>query len=190
MPRMNWRWVKKKKEMCRQRDGDVCWVDKCMTGDQYRAKYGKDLELDHRDGRIDNNEDSNLGLATHKCNCKKNPRRKGKHPNLLKIKRVKKFTMREREWDKEPLRINSAEMKKNIEAEPVFRRYVERLVRKYGAVENKDLVDSCAEIAGISQQTGRKYLDKLCAKYTGKYEYWKNPKNDQWYVRLKRKDNA
>lgn len=134
--------------LLKARDGEYChWC-----GEKgYKKKGRNQLDIE----RVDNTkgyEDGNIAFAHHRCNIKKDPRGVGRFsPRALTSD------------DVEPKLTRSAEMHKNQQAEPKYRLYVLKRVMKSGRVAVSELVNAGAEKAHISQQTAKRYLDKLCS---------------------------
>ena len=178
MKRPHWRWVKKKKEMCRVRDGDTCLIDYCMTGDEYRAKFKKDFDLHHIDENIENMADDNLCLAAHKCNVGETQRGKGKFnherieetQNLLRIKKIRSAYTHAHEGEEEPRRMRSVEFAKSEVCKPIAEDEVVRILDKHGEAEKNDLINAMANISGLSTDVCRKYLGTYTNPYNGHLE--------------------
>lgn len=188
--------VKRAKVLVRSRDGDKCWV--CTrSGRSYRHEKHKDFDLDHVDHNPRNNPEdgSNWKLACHRCNSKRTPRGARKQPMFNGINRLKDYRKnkqeraRERgwagteEWAWIRDRLMPAQMVKNKEAEPVFRRVVMMMVERYGTPTRKAVIDAASEAARISQQTGARYLDKMCSEW-GELIY-DEPEGKEMIVRMR-----
>jgi hypothetical protein len=102
------------------------------------------------------------------------------------MKKGKRLKFTRRGWEHEDVVVRSAEMRRNLESEPIFRRSVEELLPPGVGMEKKSLIDSACEVAGCAQETGRRYLDKMCSG-RGNYEYFPDKKDDKdmWFVRRK-----
>lgn len=176
---------RKARELCRERDGDKCSIGiRCnnITGDEYRKQSGHDFDLHHLDRNRENNpvDGSNHALACHPCNCAQDPRGKTTRPKFSKFRNLKNRVSKnegervwdgEREWRWSDEKAKPATMKKNEQAEPLFKMGVIKMVREQGGIsKRKDLLDAGAEIAGCSQATAARYLDKMCS-YFGKFQY-------------------
>jgi hypothetical protein len=131
--------------------------------------------LDHKDNNPSNNDASNLQILCRAHNTFKNPRGPGKRGVRMRhiLDSLTRTRVRESEKDREietilgdrtasPL-IRHAEMKKNIECEPKFRTWVEGMIRRHGRMKAVVLAEGGAEEVGCSQQTTRRYLDKMCS---------------------------
>ncbi len=57
----------------------------------------------------------------------------------------------------------SSEFQKNLRAEPRFRRWLHRMVKKHNRISTDDVINGGAEYASCSQITIRRYLQKLCS---------------------------
>lgn len=152
------------------------------------------LVIDHADNNNENNppDGSNHRIRCRGHNIRKNPRGKGSRKDKFDgMKRLKISLERERARAREYQTENGgavvryAEMAKNKEAEPVYRKAALRIVATHGIVAKKDLNDSCSEWAQCSTQTGYRYLDKLLAKWGGKLEYTDDTKLQ---IRLRAKE--
>ena len=60
--------------------------------------------------------------------------------------------------------IKETEIQINREKEPQFRKYVYDEIGKERYIKPKNLINSGAELCGISTTTAKRYLDKLCSK--------------------------
>ena len=132
----------------KSRDGEYChWCG----GKGYKKKGHNQLIIE----RVDNSkgyEDGNIAFAHQRCNIKKDPRGVGRFNRGALTSD-----------DVEPKLTRSAEMQKNQQAEPKFRMYVLKRVMKSGRVALSELVNAGAEKSHISQQTAKRYLDKMCS---------------------------
>lgn len=142
------------------RDGHKCNV--CG-----RPGTATKLIVDHVDNDHLNNEKSNLQLCCQSCNIKKNPPYCAKkdvdfsHTHLL---------TNTNSTDLE-LKPQSIEMYKNMKAEPAFRKWLEKEMRRYLKIEMEEIINSGAEISEVSTYTIRNnYLKKLCSN-EGPYEF-------------------
>jgi hypothetical protein len=76
---------------------------------------------------------------------------------------------REREREKEAeARAVPAEMKKNVEVEGRFRLWLWTVIEQTGPWSYLEVLNSGAEVAGCSQQSIKRYLDKCCSR-TGRF---------------------
>jgi hypothetical protein len=164
---MNSRDRKKYYPILASRFGEYCRI--CgEKGDIYT------LVVDHIDNNNRNNDIKNLELLCMKCNFWKDFRGK-KKTSILSPACVNEY--------KESFS-QTAEMKKNLEAEPFFRRWLFVYLRKEEKIEIKDLYDTGAEVAHCSQDAVKRYTKKICSMI-GWAEF---VKNDQGviFVRLKK----
>ncbi len=175
---------KKARALCAERDGDRCNDPSChIAGPKYRQKAGRNLDLDHIDRNPINNptDGSNWQLLCHPCNCKRSPRGKQRNERFNGIKKLEEYrkSKKEREWigpDEwmwQRDRMMPAQMKKNMEAEPLFREAALRYADKHIEPTRKKLIDYACEKAKVSQQTGARYLDKMCSE-SGDLKYDEN----------------
>jgi hypothetical protein len=187
--RLNWRTVKKKKEMCRKRDGDVCLIDYCMTGDEYRAKYKKDFDLHHIDEDTENNADDNLCLAAHKCNVGETPRGKGRFSreridetlNSLNLKKKRSAIDKDIYTNEAGLRIDNLSLFRNVKLKPLAVREFEKIIDEKKEVEREGLIDAMANISGLTQDKCRQYLKAITNPHNGEYEEF--TKDEKKYIR-------
>lgn len=130
------------------RDGEHChWCG----GKGYKKKGHNQLVIERRDNSKGYYE-GNIAFAHQRCNIKKDPRGVGRFsPRSLTS------------YDVEPKIVRSAEMDRNLKSEPMFRKYVVKRVMKHGHVPVGELVNAGAEKSHISQQTAKRYLDKMCS---------------------------
>ena len=157
MSNMNGRTRNKLYMIIVRRDDESCKF--CI-----RSPPEVNLVIDHKDNDNKNNNLNNLQLVCRSCNYKKNPRR----PLAMCVNKEGR------------VRFDSISI--NQEKEPKFREYVYRELEEGRAVWD-DLVDSGAELVGVSIATTKKYLVKMVSK-TGKLE--KVPTfNAGWAVRYK-----
>lgn len=142
------------------------------------------LVIDHVDNNNDNNpaNGSNFQWLCRAHNVAKNP--PGHHRAVNKfadIKHLEQSLERERVRERERANryaipdegtiIRYEELRINKQAEPKARRLTRRLIEKNGVVNTKDLIDSVSEQCGISQQTYRRYLDKMISRWGGFLQY-------------------
>ena len=181
------------RDLKRRIDGDKCMYPGCtMTGDKYRSEKKRDFDLHHIDRKKENNppDGSNHQLMCHSCNCKNDP---AGHPVKRRYsfqndfdssrKKVRSWDGIE-EWEWQGKYLKPATMKKNQACEPIFRITAEELVKKYGTIKRKDLLDACCEKSDCSQATGARYLDKM-ASHFGVLTYDKDPITGEMLVMLK-----
>ena len=178
--------------VCRRRNKHT--IGKCGVCGRPEPEYidekKRQMDLDHIDGDPDNNppDGSNWQLACHSCNVKKNPRGKRKQPYFNGIERLKEYQSRREAMREDNLPI-PATMQKNREAEPLFRKSVERLITRYGKMARGDVVDAASEAAGVSQATGTRYLDKMCSLLGG-FRYTKDQETKILYVERRDDEQA
>lgn len=203
MPKLTSAETRHARKLCKERDGDKCSLNlkdgsPCnRPGKEYRKEKRRDLDLHHKDDNPENNpqDGSNWALACHSCNCRQTPRGKRKHPYFAGFKNLKELYeskskgkrswQDEREWQYAQRNIKPATMRKNEEAEPLFRGAVNELITKLGEMKRKDLLDAASERANCSQSTGARYLDKLISLF-GEYDC--NPDKDNEMVVTRRKE--
>ena len=183
---------KKARDLCRRRDGDRCNNPACgISGATYRRNIGRDLDLDHIDKNPKNNptDGSNHQLLCHPCNCRKDPRGKRRNPKFNGIKKLEEYYLnksRRGNFDgaKDLDRVYDGSipptMRKNLAAEPAFRRTVGEMIGKAGKMERSELLNAACEKAECHQSTGSNYLDKMCS-LAGVYICELEGKD--WYVR-------
>jgi hypothetical protein len=165
MSNMNARDRIKNYRLLKVRDGEKCFI--CRRP----ARPQKKLVIDHWDNDNSNNDPLNLHLMCQPDNIKKNPRGKGKKMSPVSVS----------ECDKE--KINSAEYRKNQEAEPRFRHWVYQELKLKKQIEYDEIINSGAEVVDISQETAKRYLKKLCSE-AGPMQLMKD-ESDKKYVVLK-----
>jgi hypothetical protein len=132
---MNGRDRKKFYELLIVRDDEKCNFCRILATE-------KQLVVDHRDNNNSNNKLDNLQLLCRRCNYIKNSR-----GPVDTCERPKK-----------------TELQINRTKEPQFRKYVYGELVKKNGVKPKILINSGAELCGISPTTAKRYLDKLCSK--------------------------
>ena len=135
MSRMNSRTSKKVHKKLAEQFGDVC----NFCG---RSSTEYQIIVDHRDNDNSNNDMNNLQLLCRRCNNIKNP--KGTVDKCVS----------------EP----KTELQINRSKEPQFRRHVYEEINKHQSVDPEVLINSGAELLGLSPVTTKRYLDKLCSK--------------------------
>jgi len=161
---MNSRTRKKWYTFLVKRDGEYCkGCGKLATECQ--------LVVDHRDNDSKNNTESNLQLLCRSCNYRKNPRN-------------------------EPLDLcvsNKNSISINQEKELQFRKFVYESLDESQVIEYDELINSGAEYFGISPETSKRYLKKMCSEL-GQLEKFKNSpglfrtgNKPRWKVRYKEK---
>jgi len=55
------------------------------------------------------------------------------------------------------------ELEINKTKEPQFKKYVAQCINENGSVQEKDLINSSAEVLSLSSMTTKRYLDKICS---------------------------
>ena len=175
-------------DFCADRDGGAFCQKAKTDGD----RCTKELVLDHKDNNSSHNppDGSNWQILCRGHNHRKNPRGKIRFDGMAKLKHLRERggeQERLEEFEARPARPQHAEMKKNIDCEPVFRRTVAHLVDKHGEVEQKTLINAASEKAGVSQQTGTRYLEKLTS-ILGDFKAFK--KEEKTYIRRKEAKNG
>lgn len=164
MSRMNGKNRKRLYGIISVRDGEFCAMCEIVGSN-------KSLCIDHIDNNNNNNDLDNLQLLCKSCNTKKNPRGKAKPEN----------ESAEVETPKQ-----SEEIRLKKKYEPMFRKWIEGQIQRYGRILLQDAVESGAEITGASIQTVERYLRKMCSlsgklkvtevdgkKYAEFKEWWK-----------------
>lgn len=128
-----------------KRDGEYC---RCCG----KLSNEGQLIVDHKDNDNGNNDLNNLQLLCRTCNYLKNPRRE---PLDIVCEKLEQEAENEIEISKRK--------------EPLFRKYVSRLVADRIEVPQKEIIYSGAEEIRISPVTAKRYLDKMCSS-RGIYE--------------------
>ena len=130
---------KKRYKFLVKRDGEFC---------QFCRKTPNEgqLVIDHIDNNNSNNDPKNLQLFCRSCNYIKNPRR----PVAMCVN----------ENDSQD---NMTELEINKTKEPQFKKYVAQRINENGSVQEKDLINSSAEVLSLSPMTTKRYLDKICS---------------------------
>ena len=123
-----------------KRDGEFC---RCCGMLSFEAQ----LVIDHKDNNNSNNSLENIQLLCRKCNYLKNPR-KGPVDNCVSVI-VLDGTV--------------TEVQINRRKEPLFRNFVLHLLNEHDEVPQNEIINSGAEEVGISQETARRYLNKMCS---------------------------
>ncbi|MGY5149571.1 MAG: HNH endonuclease [Candidatus Nitrosopumilus sp. bin_68KS] len=133
---MNGRTRKKMYDFLCKRDGEYCK----MCG---KLPWEGQLVIDHRDNDNSNNSPENLQLLCRSCNYIKNPR-------------------------DEPLDMcvssSNESIKINKSKEPKFREFVYTNIDENGSIDYEDAVYSGSEIVGVSPETAKRYIRKMCSK--------------------------
>ena len=173
------------------RDGKKCF---------YQSPLCKgDLLLHHVDNNHENNLPANLRLACRGHNNRMHPRGRDKRHKKQYVREWERgrggggYKQREIAAEAKKMagdngyddlakkRVHSAEMEKNSVCEPAYRMWVEEMVMKHGRVKAGDLVNGGAEKVSCSQQTAKKYLDKMCS-ITGRFQYSKATGDEATFV--------
>lgn len=136
MSNMNGRTTKKLYDLLMERDGGYC--NFCKT-----PATEKQLVIDHIDNNNVNNDLYNLQLLCRRCSYIRNHRVSG---------------------DTCERYVTETEIQINRKKEPQFRKYVYGIISKDGCGKPKSLINSGAELCGISTTTAKRYLDKICSK--------------------------
>ena len=136
---MNGPTRKKLYECVAKRDGEYCKGCGALP-------HERQLVLDHKDNNNANNDPTNHQLLCRRCNYLKNPRRP---VDICEC---------ENEAQEHTSELDESRVK-----EPLFRKYVLHQLNEYGNVPEKELIDSGAEVVGISPVTAKRYLDKMCS---------------------------
>ena len=131
------------------------------------------LELDHKDNNSSHDIRSNVQLLCRRCHRRKHPRGKGKR--RPRIQNLKAF---------EQPHSSSTEFQTNRRAEPRFRRWLYRMVKKHIRIPTDDVINGGAEYASCSQITIRRYLQKLCS-IIGAFREVFDPLLDQKVIEFK-----
>jgi len=194
MARIPNRDVKDAFDFVAHRDGRKCYYE----GPLCKGK----LILHHVDNNSDNNAPGNWRIVCAGHNTRLNPRGRDKRHKNAYVKEWMKGRgnggyrqkevlgeirrMGREEGDDDPTRrkYQSAEMEKNNICEPAFRQWVEDIITKLGRVKTTDIINGGAEKVGISQQSSKRYLDKMCS-FTGRFQYVRLPGEDGTYIELK-----
>ncbi len=131
---MNGKTRKKWYEFLAKRDGEFC---KCCG----KLPTEGQLVVDHRDNNPKNNVPDNLQLLCRSCNYIKNPR-----PLDLCVS-----------LDSNVVRINKSK-------EPKYRKFVYDHLDESGSIDYDDAIYSGSEIIGVSPETSKRYIRKMCSK--------------------------
>jgi len=141
--KMNGRTRKKFFGLLWRRDGPYC---KCCG----KLAWERSLVIDHRDNDNSNNSPENHQLLCRSCNYLKNPRR----PVDMCVR------------NSPPILHSSLSV--NRDKEPKFREWVLEELERKGAVDGANIsaeyvINTGAEKVGISPETVKKYLKKMCS---------------------------
>jgi len=142
---MNGPTRKKAYQFLVKRDGEYCKGCGALPSE-------RQLVVDHRDNNNSNNNPDNWQFLCRPCNALKNPRpvdvcgsENGAQATELQVNRTK---------------------------EPQFKRMLAQLIYEKEHCEEKDLINSIAEILELSPVTVKRYLDKVCSSH-GIYQRYK-----------------
>ncbi len=179
-------------DFCAKRDGKRC--KRCKHKATPRSSV-----VDHVDNNPLNNpkHGRNWQILCHSCNTKKNPRGAGKRG----IDARHKMRSLEREGERGRAReanrdadhapedarpqADSESMRRNIERKPKFLEWLEGLLMDMQTVAVEDIVNGGAKVAGLSQQTIRRYLDQECS-IAGECEYYVLEQGGARHVRFRK----
>ena len=155
---LNSRQRKKLYNFLVERDGE-----KCKNCSRKPPDEVKKLVID----RIDNQGEyvpENIQLLCYRCNYLKNPRMKVSKPlddvSVSECVNVDENELSMNSREKEELEPKS-EIEINREKEPEVREYVKKRIGKDHEVPWRDLIDSAAEIVGISPITAERHIRKM-----------------------------
>ena len=152
MCNMNSRDSKKYFKFLTKRDGGYCQMCKV-------SRRKKKLVIDHIDNNNNHTYPDNLQLLCYSCNYKKNPRLSEREPFDNVCVRV----TNNHNTDNYHLSTIPTEIMINKAKEPKFIIYTKETIDEHGKWEEKDLINSGAQVVGVSQITAKRYLDKLCS---------------------------
>lgn len=147
MSRMNGPKRKKRYELLARKEGEYCFI-----GGEPGTKVS--LVIDHADNNNANNKRSNLHLICRSMNSAKNPRGSSKRKRSSACVSVNNDAS-----GSEPVQV-SAELKKNLQAEPDFRHWLFIEIWRKGRLSLIEVINCGAAIARCSQSAIRRYLDK------------------------------
>lgn len=145
MPTMNSRTRRRLLPVLFARDGRCCkWCGEELTE--------KTARIDHVNNDNSDNALTNMQILCHSCNVRKDPRGLGRfNPKRGQgIEHIGDGKQR-----------TSAELERNKETEPRYRRWLLMMVQKHKFVNGEDAVFGGAEAAHCSPETAKKYLRKL-----------------------------
>jgi hypothetical protein len=137
---MNSRTRKKLYDFLCKRDGEYC--KGCG-----KLPWEGQLVVDHKDNNNSNNSPENLQLLCRACNYMKNERRKDADEPLDMCVSSKN----------ESIKINRSR-------EPKFREFVYGNIDVDGSIDYDDAIYSGSEIIGVSPETTKRYLRKMCSR--------------------------
>lgn len=170
---------------------------------KYCGRKDRPLELDHVDGNPKNNppDGSNWAPACGPCNKEKGPHghrgkrgirvrggsappsRDPRHIGNAPVYKSVYVGRGEGDGEETAVRTIGAELLKNQQCEPEFRKYCMRLVEEEGVVSKSDIIIAGCEYAGVSIVTGKRYYPKLVSR-AGPLEEFQEQEG-AWYVRMK-----
>ncbi len=184
-------WKRRKREFLRKRDGDECFIDHCITGEEYRAKEGRDFDIHHIDENPENWEDDNLCLAAHGCNVRETPRGLGKfHPDRiadtqmsLNLKRIRSVLTNVRVSPDEPLFTTSVQYMKSHLCKPIIDQIVDQILEEKKESELGDLIDAASRASTLSPDICRKWIKTRWNSHNGDLEKFERGEMD--YIRRK-----
>jgi len=122
-----------------KRDGEFCK----FCG---KTPYEGQLVIDHKDNNNSNNDPKNWQLLCRRCNYIKNSKR----PVVMCV-------------NESESQDNMTELEINKTKEPQFKKYVAQRINENGSVQEKDLINSSAEVLSLSPMTTKRYLEKICS---------------------------
>jgi len=147
--RTNSRELRIIKEYLLQNEGNICKI--CNV--EFPTEK---LIVEHKDNDFTNWQSDNIQLACQSCNISKNPPYRKKRDIDNSCACVSVF--------EEP-KPQTAEMARNIKAEPLFRNWLNNEMTRKLRMELEDVINSGAELAGVSVDTIRgRYLKKLTSR--------------------------
>jgi hypothetical protein len=161
----------------RIRDGDVCQIDHCITGDKYREKYGRDFDVHHINENTSDWSWDNIVLAAHRCNVRETPHGKIDHRknfttlcNELKSRKMRCLLKYVQSEHGEPLKVRSAEYMKSTICKPLMDQELNRILDQKGEEEKNELIDSLSNASTLSPEVCRKWLRTYCNSNNGHLE--------------------
>jgi len=155
--RMNGQTRKKMYQYLCKRDGEYC------RGCGVKSPKSQ-LVIDHKDNNNSNNQVDNFQLLCRRCNYKKNPRR----PVDVCVRESATQAI--------------SELEESRKKEPKFRKYIAHEINENEVALEEELINSGAEVIGISPVTAKRYMNKICSK-AGIYQRFETPKGT--YVEFK-----
>ena len=126
----------------------------------------RQLVVDHRDNDNSNNTPNNWQFLCRTCNYIKNPRLAERPLDSVSV--CKKET--------------PTEIRINRDKEPEFRKFVKEEVSIGNEVSEEELINSGAEMAGISPITAKRYLKKMCSEQG---ELVRVKRDDGFFIRMR-----